>query len=170
MKKPWRTSVSIGRERDHARVRVPVLAASVVDLTPAPSPEPDPPRQIHEDAPAGTVTAGAAQRIVGLAFLGAGVLALGTAAVLALDAKGDYDAAVAECESRACLPELYGRVQDAQDQGDLASVVAIVAGAAAIGGAALWWWAPRRAEGRSAAATGARITLGARGVALTGRF
>lgn len=156
-RKPWSTSISVGGERDHARVAVPALSPLV-----APAP------RMNLDPTAGGATNGRPQRIIGLSLVGAGLLGLGTAALVALDAKGDYDAAVAGCPGGACPPDLAARARDAQDQGDMASVIAIAAGVVAIGGAALWFWSPRpTGAGARPAPT---VASGARSLLLTLRF
>ena len=166
-KKPWNASISIGREHDHKRIVVP-LPLAPIDLTIGRAGPSAPTNQgVVAGAPP---TGGGWQRIVGLALLGAGGLGLGAAAVLALDANGDYDAAVAECTNGQCPPVALGRAQDARDQGDLATVVAITSGVIAIGGAALWWWDSRRTGRSASTGTGAQLAPGVRGFALTGRF
>lgn len=155
---PWQASVSIRNERDHVRLQILVPPALVApDLSRA------------AETGATPIHPGRARRAIGLAALGAGVIGLGTAVILGLDARSDYRAAVALCGDDGCLPEPYGRVHSAQEQGNLATLLAIVGGAAAATGAALWLW-PTANAGERAAAASAQLRVAPGGLVVSGRF
>ncbi|HEV8200033.1 MAG TPA: hypothetical protein VGS03_08435 [Candidatus Polarisedimenticolia bacterium] len=156
---PWKASVSVKSERDHVRLLV-LLPTALVD--------PGVSRPAVVGAPP-THSVGA-RRVIGLAVAGAGVIGLGASVLLGLDARSDYRSAIAMCQGDGCAtPEPYGRVQAAQDQGDLATLLAIGGGAAAATGAALWFWPSASADSPTAAA-GPQLGVSRGGLAVSGRF
>jgi hypothetical protein len=158
---PWKASVSIKSERDQVRLLVLVPAVPPADpgVSRANALGPTPIRR------------GGARRVVGLAAVGAGIIGLGASALLGLDARSDYRAATALCAGGVCPPDPYARVQASQDQGDLATALAIVSGAAVATGAALWWWSQSAgAHPHAASAAGAQLGVSPGGLAISGRF
>lgn len=135
---PWKTSVTVKRERDSSRVAVVVLPAPADPAPVVAAPPPVPALVERATEPAAPASeGGVSRRTIGLVILGAGVVSLGASVFLGLDARSDYNAAVAPCTGGVCDPVPYGRVQDAQGQGNIATLLAIVGGAAAATGTAL---------------------------------
>jgi hypothetical protein len=160
---PWKTSLTVRSERDVSRVAV-VVPPAPADPAPALVARPTEPA-----APA-SQGGGGGRRTIGLVVLGAGMVTLGTSLFLGLDARSDYDAAVAGCMNGMCAPEPYGRVQDAQDQGDLATLLAIVGGAAAAAGAAFWLWPSESGGGARSSAASVQAFVTTRSFGLKFRF
>jgi hypothetical protein len=158
---PWRTSVSISSEQHHARLLVLVPKA-----TPATSPALSGAAAVGAPLPAHRV---GARRVVGLVAAGAGAIGLGASVLLGLDARSDYRGAIAQCQGDLCPAEPYRRVQDARDQGDLGTVLAVVSGAAAAAGALLFFWPAARGDAR-ATTSRAQLAVGPGGLAITGKF
>jgi hypothetical protein len=156
---PWKASVSIQSERDHVRLLVLVPPAPI-----------DP--GVPQVAAVGTTPARAisARRVAGLAAVGAGIVGLGASLWLGLGARRDYHTAIGMCQSDGCPPEPFRQAQNAQDQGDLATALAIVSGAAAATGVALWLWPEAAGADTHARATAPRLAVTPAGVAISGQF
>lgn len=169
----WRTTASVEAERDHVRVEVPALA-SVPDLT-ATSAGSDPPRRpLIDPPPSEGANAGHPPPRLALVLGGAGVLALALGAGLLLDAKRDYDDALADCAADGCPPDPWRRAQAARRQGNWATLSLIGGGLLIGSGALLWLWAPGADEPVASRprTPGGRVGLGLGpdGVLLGARF
>jgi serine/threonine-protein kinase len=171
---PWKTTVSIGSERDH--VRVPVRASGQPVHPTAPPAPPAPiasgvalpiasPRP-NQEAP----VAGAARRRVAFALLATGLAGLGAAAIVSLDARSDYRAAVSMCAGALCPPGPYNRAQDAQDQGSIATVIAVGGAAALLGGLTLWLWPAGSSPAKMSALGSRHIAVIPGGLSFSGSF
>lgn len=88
----------------------------------------------------------------GAAIGAAGAVAVGAGAVVALQAKGDYDSVAGECPSRGCDQHGFDVRTSARSRADTAGVVIAVGAAALAGGALLWILEPAR--GRPGVALG----------------
>jgi hypothetical protein len=169
---PWSASVSVGPEGDRARVAVS-LAAARTAAVPGPAAAPVVKAGAAAPAPerpAAPAASASVRRPIGVAVLSAGVVALGVSLLIALDAKGHYDAAIDDCSADGSCPvQPYGRIQDARERGDIATALALAGGAAAVVGAALWVW-PRQSRADHTAAAGVRLRVGPAGLAFSARF
>jgi hypothetical protein len=162
---PWKTTVAVKREEDRVRVvvRAPAEPAPVVTAVAVPA---GLPASNPLPAPAAPAPKGGARRATGIVLIGAGLAGLGAAAWLALDARSDYRNALKMCTGDVCPPEPYRRVQDARDQGSLATIVAIGGVAAALTGVTLWLW-PSSGESADKAT---RLGVIPGGLSLSGSF
>jgi hypothetical protein len=162
----WLTTVSVGREQDH--VRVPIfMAKRPADrgaTTASAGLAKPPPIQ----APPTTSAGGG--HTMAFALLAAGVAGLGAAAIVAVDARGDYQAAVAMCADGACPPGPYGRAQDARDQGDVATALTVVGATAAVTGVTLWLWRSRQGRGDVSALGRRHLGVSPAGLSISGSF
>jgi hypothetical protein len=173
---PWSASVSVGPGGDRARVAVSLAVAPPPPRTaaapdPAAAPVVKAAAAVPAPEPAAAPAASApVRRAIGVAVLSAGVVALGVSLLIALDAKGDYDAAIDDCSADGSCPvQPYGHIQDARERGDIATVLALAGGAAAVVGAALWVW-PRPSRADHTASAGVRLRMGPAGLAFSARF
>lgn len=135
-------------------VELPIdaLAPAVADSPSEPSPE-------HADKPAevvvrreATAPAGRGQRIAALSIGGAGLVGLGVATYLALDARSDYDSAFdAGCvaETKQCDEAALATTSDARSQANIATLVGGVALAAVAAGVVLYVTSPKGAHVRA---------------------
>jgi hypothetical protein len=121
------------------------------ELAPAPSPPPaapiatTPPTVATPPPPApppSNATADNPMRWVGLAIVGAGVVAVGVGGGLALGAKSQYDSVAGQCSAQGCTQAGYDTRNDARSRADVATVVMVVGAAVAAGGAVLWLLEP----------------------------
>jgi hypothetical protein len=97
---------------------------------------------------------------------GAGVVAVGVSAVLALTAKSSYDGArTAHCATGACDPTGKSQIDDARTRGDVATGVMIAGGVLVATGAAIWLLSPSGREERST-----RVGVGLGSILVEGRF
>ena len=171
---PWKTTVSVRREQDRVRVvvRAPAQGGAPV-VTAVAEREPDraaePTSEPISKQPVPT-NSGSARRTTAIVLMAAGAVGLGAAAWLGLDARSDYQEAVKVCPSgaggRVCPPDAYARAQDARDQGNLATIVAIGGAAVALTGVTLWLW-PSAGDG---ADKGTRLSVIPGGLSLQGSF
>jgi hypothetical protein len=164
---PWKTTVSIARERDQARVVVrvpePPPPARPVPAVEAPAAGPRP----NAAAPAG---AWRARRTIALALFAAGGVGLGAAAFLALDARSDYRTAVGPCTDGVCPPEAYDRAQDARHAGNVATAIGAAGITAALAGLTLWLWPTDGAHGAASGEGGRRLVVLPGGLCFSGSF
>jgi serine/threonine-protein kinase len=164
---PWKTTVSVAREQDHVRVPVPASRRPADPIvTPAAVPVAAAVAHPNQQAPA----AGGARRTLAFVLLATGVAGLGAAAIVGLDARSDYRAAVAMCTGGLCPPDPYDRAQDAQHQGNVATVIAVGGATAALAGVALWLWPADGGSGSAAASGGRHIVVTPGGLSLSGSF
>lgn len=101
---------------------------------------------------------GRGRRIAALSIGGAGVVGLGLATYLALDARGDYnDAFDSGCDAmtKQCSPEAFKATGDARSQANIATLVGGFALGAVAAGVVLYVTAPRGAPSERAPAEGA---------------
>lgn len=110
----------------------------------APAPPPPPPAPVSESA----------WKWVGVATVGAGVVAVVAGGVLALHAKSDYDAVGDECPARGCNAAGYDARIEAIRQAGVATGVIVAGMMVAAGGVALWWLAPSGGGGHAEAVVG----------------
>ena len=92
---------------------------------------------------------GKTRRLVGISVGGAGVLAVGVAAVVTLSARGKYkDALEANCmgSTSMCDPIGLRDTRDARSTANVATVITLVGVAAIAGGAVLYFTAPKAAK------------------------
>jgi len=160
---PWKTTVSVTRERGRVRVvvEVPALGVpTVVAPVAARAPE------AVSTALAPTPPSSSARRTTAIVLMAAGAAGLGAAAWLALDARSDYREALKTCTPNGCPSDPYGRAQDARDQGNLATIVALGGAAAALAGVTLWMWPSSDAS----AERGTRLSVVPGGLSLSGSF
>jgi len=164
-KEPWSTVQTVKPESDVARVSVPPLADAKAG---------SPPAQV------GSAAAGASPsdesswptlRTVALITAGAGVVAMGVGGYLAMDARSSYDEAKKSCTGTECPDGPYNTIQDAQGQGNIATILFAVGGAAVATGAVLWFVAPSsKTETASRGPVVERVGVGPRGFVLKGSF
>lgn len=126
-------------------------------------PVPDPP------------TPGRGRRIAGIALASAGVVGLGVAAYLTIDARGAYNDAIdAHCMGapNMCNDEGLAITRDARSQANVATVITLASLAAAAGGVILYVTAPKGEPVREQSALRITPMLGANGggITLSGGF
>jgi serine/threonine-protein kinase len=170
-KAPWQGTVAVKPESDAVRVAVPALADAPGGAPPpaaAAATAAPPPAEASTDSDSGS-----GMRIAGLVTAGAGVVLLGVGTYLAVDAKGDYDAAKDECTGGVCPPGPYAASEDARSQGNVATYVSIIGGAALVTGAALFVFNLGSSGSEAPPAAGLRVDrvgVGPGSVTLAGRF
>jgi hypothetical protein len=192
----WRSTISVRPEGERTLVEVPREvgpAGSDADATVVPPPggalpPSAPPPAADSDgkdpsgktthppatdtAPARSTGSWSAQRRAAVVVAALGAIAVGAGVYVALDAKRDYDRAIADCPMNSCPDGPYAQVMNARRSGDVATVVSVVGGAAILSGVALWLLAP--SEPTAKLATNGpwieRVGLTTEGAVLTGHF
>jgi hypothetical protein len=152
--KGWSTTVTVDQEGAQAMVPVPALEALPPEapVTAASAPAAPPP-VVASAPPQSDRGSGGAARPVGVIAAGVGVLGLGIATVLALEAKSKYDDSLKNCESanpNLCNPVGLSQRDSARSAGTGATVALGLGAAAFAGGLVLWLTAPA-GPGRGAA-------------------
>ncbi len=155
-RKPFSARVVFGNMGAHKTLAVPELEAeaSSGDAT-----QPPPPPRT-EGSP------GKAQRIVGLAVGGVGIVGLAIGTVFGLQAKSKNDDASAACPDPShCSQAGIDLDKKARDAATISTIGFIAGGALLVGGAVLFFTAPSGSPAESAASLGVRATPG--GAAMT---
>ncbi len=83
------------------------------------------------------------RRLVAMGVGGAGVVAMGVATFVALDARSDYRAAFdgnCDPDSKQCTPEATKSTNDARSRANVATVIGGIGLAAVVAGAVLYFW------------------------------
>lgn len=114
---------------------------------------------------------GRSRRLAGLIAGGAGLVGLGLATYLAIDANGDYDDAfAAHCSSTTneCTAVGQAAIDDARSQGTAATIVGGVALAAVATGVVLYFTAPKDAGEAPRTAVYPLLWNGGAGLAISG--
>ncbi len=114
---------------------------------------------------------GRSRRMAGLLAGGAGLLGLGVATYLAIDANGDYDDAfAAHCSSASneCTAVGQAAIDDARNQGTAATIIGGVALAAVATGVVLYFTAPKDAGEAPQTAVRPLLWNGGAGLAISG--
>ncbi len=105
---------------------------------------------------------------IGVAGVGAGVVAMGVSGILGLSARSTYnDATSAHCPTGPCDAAGQQGISDARSRASTATIVFGVGALLAVGGAVLWLTAPGAQESK-VGVTG--VGIGASGVTIGGRF
>jgi serine/threonine-protein kinase len=145
-RKSWTTSIQLPAKPGLVSVTVPVLEPAP-QAAPAHAPEArDPASASEADAPPPAMApTWSTQRIAGAVVAGAGVISLGVALYLGLDAKSTYDASNSggHCVNNQCDPQGLEDRSSAHSQATVSTVLVGVGLAAAAGGAVLYFTAPR---------------------------
>lgn len=114
---------------------------------------------------------GRSRRLAGVLAGGAGLVGLGVATFLAIDANGDYDDAfAAHCSpaTNECTAVGQAAIDDARSQGTAATIIGGVALAAAATGVVLYLTAPKATDEARRAAIRPLLWNGGAGLAITG--
>jgi hypothetical protein len=146
-------------------IEVPALTPRLP--TPDEPPPPDgpalPPPDVEErPVPAPPAAPSGTRKVVGLATIGVGAVAVGVGAYFGVAARGNFADAKSicggdlSCDSPADLARSQAEVDDARSQALLSTVLVGVGAAAVVGGAVVWLTAPSRSEHRDR--TAVRIT------------
>ncbi len=140
--------------------RLPVeLPIDALTATPTDQPavEEQPKLQLGKAASRDTAGSGRGRRIAALTIGGAGVVGLGLATYLALDARSVYNDAFdngCDAASKACSPEAFKSTSDARSQANIATLVGGFALGAVAAGVVLYVTAPSGAGKERAEAAG----------------
>lgn len=143
--------------------RLPVeLPIDALSATASPDGKPAPDDKPKLDLTKATAphagASGRGRRIAALTIGGAGVVGLGLATYLALDARGDYnDAFDSGCDamSKACSPEAFKTTGDARSQANIATLIGGFALGAVAAGVVLYVTAPSGGHQERAGSEGA---------------
>lgn len=142
----WGTAVPVDPGRHAIAASAPGKVGWSQELQIEPAPEGttrwvDVPKLAADAAP--IVSTWGAQRTVSVVTFGAGVAAAAVGAVLALDAKSDYDAARGRCAANGCAEPLRNDAMSAGNQADAATALVIGGSVALVAGVVLFVTAPR---------------------------
>lgn len=102
-------------------------------------------------APETSSAPGRTRRLAGLGVGGAGIVTMGVATFVALDARSDYNAAFdgnCDPDSLQCTPEAAKTTNDARSRANVATVIGGVGLAAVVVGAVLYFSAPDGKKGK----------------------
>jgi hypothetical protein len=174
-KLPWKTTVTVARNKDVVEVSIPALADA--PLPPPPSSPPpsqaSTPTPIRSTTPAADQPSKPTQRIAALVTGGAGVAAMGVSVVLGFAARARFNESASYCLDNFC-DQTGVALRDGAKTTALAGTIVFVAGAtAAAAGAVLWFTAPSPAAKRGKSGderTTLRIGLGFGAGFIEGRY
>lgn len=146
-RKPWKTTVQVGKTREAIPVTVPAL-----------EPNPEATKPTTQEPPARTVVApppppaedaavGSGQRTVGLVIAGVGVVGLGVGAVFGLQAMGSKG----DAKDRGCASDLVtcptqeglDAVDSARSRATISTIGIIAGGVLVVGGGVLFLTSPK---------------------------
>lgn len=173
---PWSAEVSMAGEGTTITIELPALEKLPDVVSPS---EPDPtPVRVREPVvitpvPPPPAAVGRGRRIVGLALVGGGVVALGAGGLLGRSAGSAHDDANAECggdvtDCRGDLAAARALIDTSRSRALWSTIGFAVGGAAVVGGVVLYLTAPRGRERGIAVAP--VVSPDAAGVAVHGRF
>jgi hypothetical protein len=109
---------------------------------------------------------GNTQRSIGVVLAGAGLVAVGVGAYLAVRAQSEFDDASAHCGRQGCDPQGYEGRKDGLDLSNASTALFMGGAGAIVTGALLWLTAPRA----NATQPSVGMTVGFGAAALKGRF
>jgi hypothetical protein len=157
-----------------ATVELDLTGAAAPPKPPPPVPTPAPvkpapvPAKPPPSAPPIEDTGSSAPKWIGVAGVGAGVVAIGVGGILGLSAKSTYNEATStHCPTGPCDAAGQQGISDARSRASTATIVMGVGAVLAVGGAVLWLTAPR---GQDAKVGITGVGVGASGVTIGGRF
>lgn len=168
-KKTWMTQVTIPGPGARHTLEIPRLDDEPAAAAPSAASPPATTSPAHP--PADAPSDGSAQRLLGVAVAGAGVIGVAVGVFFALKASSTQDEALTHCNAdNQCNADGIALGKDADSQAAASTVSFIIGGLLVAGGAALYFTAPRapahadrdapRSKDAARHATGLRVGLG----------